>query len=291
MQRELKEPRSTRARLVRRLRLFRNLRGWQRVMNAIVPCDPALKFVARNSDVTYVGNLESFIDRQIYLYGGYEELMIARFLDAIPTSRRGLILDVGANVGTHTLRFAQAFQRVLAFEPNPRVFEQLSANVAANAAANVELHPVGLADRDATLDFFVTDSPNQGMGTFATTEQYDTALVNAGQARVVRGDAYLGNRGVVRVDAIKIDIQGFEPEALLGLQEVLVRDRPFVWFEVGSATRDRMSCIDVVRELLPYEPTLLRFMHKPRYVWNDVELVPVGSGQPFVTGDYLAVPP
>jgi FkbM family methyltransferase len=286
----LKEPTSARARVVRSLRVFRNLRGWQRLMNVVVPSDPAQEFVARNGNIVFTGSLASFIDRQLYLYGGYEEQQIARFLELVPASRRGVILDVGANVGTHALRFAQVFRTVHAFEPNPQVHEHLARNVAANSATNVTLHQLGLADTNATLDFFVTTTSNHGMGTFVSAPQYTADLVAAGRATVARGDDYLARVGVTKVDAIKVDIQGFEPEALAGLRAVLTRDRPIVWFEAGAATLGRITTQAELRGLLPYEFSLKRFMRQTRLLWNRMVVLPVSAEEPLVEADYIALP-
>lgn len=283
-----KDPPSARARIIRRLRFMRNVRGWQRLANAVVPQDASLEFVTRNGAVTFSGNLESFIDRQIYLYGGYEEDLIVAFLELVPALRRNVILDVGANVGTHTLRFAQMFKSVVAFEPNPVVFEQLTRNITSNRAANVKAHQIGLADRDGLLDFHVTDAPNHGLGTFAKIEQYDRPLKLAGQARVTRGDSFLQS-GDASIDAIKMDIQGFEVEAMKGLHDTLHRHQPFVWFEVSAATRERMGSTRALRDLLPYEFSLQRFERVRGWFWNSVRLVPV-SAEAIEVGDYVAVP-
>jgi len=191
-----------RAQLARALRPLRRFRGWMRVVDSIVPASASAEFLVVNDGTAFAGNLRSFIDRNVYLFGNYEEQLIELFLSIVPPERRGIILDVGANVGTHSLRFARAFKRVHAFEPNPAVWAQFEKNVALNQLPNVMLHRVGLGDRGAQLPFYLTGKSNLGLGTFCHAEQYDTPLIEVGSASLVQGADYLAAHGVSGVDAL-----------------------------------------------------------------------------------------
>jgi FkbM family methyltransferase len=151
--------------------------------------------------------LGSFVDRNVYLFGGLDEQEIELFLSLVLSERRDIILDVGANVGTHSLRFCRAFRHVHSLEPNPRIWAQFERNIALNQLSNVTLHRVGLGDRDAQLPFYMIQKPNLGLGTFSNLEQYDMPLIEAGSAPLVRGADYLAAHGIGPVDAIKIDVK------------------------------------------------------------------------------------
>ncbi len=101
-----------RARIVRALRAFSNIRGWERLSALLVPKAAAGPFRVRNQSGLFAGELSSFIDRSMYLRGGYEENHIRAFLSRVPAERRGLVLDVGANVGTHSLGFSRHLKAV-----------------------------------------------------------------------------------------------------------------------------------------------------------------------------------
>src|SRR5688572_11738006 len=128
-----------RARIARALRWLHALPGWQSLVNKVVP-DHSGAFVVHNGPMVFAGVIGSFIDRQVYLFGGYERPYIDRFVRAIPADRRGTILDIGANAGTHSLAFASDFATVHAFEPNPMLWAQFERNVALNHLKNVQLH-------------------------------------------------------------------------------------------------------------------------------------------------------
>lgn len=285
----MRHPRSLAARLVRKARFLDSVRGWRRIVRAFVPADPELTYVIRNEGMWFAGDLGSYIEREAYLFGGYESSAIDVFLRAIPKSRRRVAMDVGANVGTHTLRFAQAFATVHSFEPNPKVFPRLRANIALNGLQHVHLHPIGLGDRTDILPFHDIGSANAGLGTFSTIEQYDRKLEVAGQARIEPADDYLTPLLDGPVDAVKIDVQGFEPQVLIGMRKILEAHKPFLWFEVSEATRHSFHARQDLRELIPYEFSLRRFESGQAGLRNRMRLTDVEK-EVLDVGDYLAVP-
>lgn len=116
----------------------------------------------------------------------------------------------------------------------------------------MRIQAYGLGDIEAELDFFNIDNGNHGLGTFSSAEQYDQPLQKVGVARIAVGDDFITGNAIDRVDAIKIDVQGLEPEVLIGLKNTLFRDRPLVWLEVGAGTRVNMATVRDIEKLFPY---------------------------------------
>lgn len=275
--------------MARGLRVLAGVRGWERIVSWLVPADASGDFVVANATGLFKGNLSSFIDRRMYLYGGYELDNIQQFLSRLPPERLGTILDVGANVGTHSLAFARHFEHVHAFEPNPDLWRSFETNIRINNISNVHLHKVGLADKDATLPFFAIEKNNYGLGTFSTADQYDLPLKEIGMLRVVAGDSYIVTSHIRRVDAIKIDVQGFEFEVIRGLARVLKRDRPFVWMEVGTDTAEKATTPKALQDWFPYRTEVYRFEELRRTLRSRVRLVPAADDQ-LQACDYLISP-
>lgn len=124
------------------------------------------------------------------------------------------------------------------------------------------LHRVGVADKDQQLVLHLTEHQNLGLGTFSTIEQYDVPLKPLATCEVVDGGRYVIENGVGHVDAIKIDVQGFEPEVLRGLREILHRDRPIIWVEVAEATSAQMGSLDDMRRLVPFPFEARMLVHR-----------------------------
>ncbi len=239
------------ARLARRAGPLKRVRGYSRLLEAMCPKEAGARF-AFDSDffgLRYRGNLGSHIDRQVYFFGAYEadELAFVRRWWGGRTG--GVALDVGANVGHHTLAFSRIFGTVLAFEPNPEVFKELESAVRLNHIENARLHAFGLWDRDEILMFNVPPEDNTGMGSFK-----DEIPGMEGVAKLtlpVRcGDGVLEAAGVETIDFVKIDVQGAECEALDGLAQILEKSRPLIWVEISATTRETLPTLASLRAKL-----------------------------------------
>ena len=182
--------------------------------------------------VRYKGNTGNLIDADLYYYGAYEkpELCLMReTLRLLPP--QPVLIDVGANTGLYSLFAAKHAGEVHAFEPYPPILPRLRAHISENHLTNVVVHAVGLGEAEAELPFYSPPQANLGTGSFVAElkpENRDEQLT----LKVVAGDDYFAKAGITRVDFVKMDIEGFEKSALLGLAETLRRDRPVIVFEL-----------------------------------------------------------
>ena len=280
-----------RARLLRNLRFMRRVRGWRRFSAALLPSHLDGAFEVRNGCRAFAGNLNSFIDREIYLMGGYEDDLIAAFLECIRPGRKGTILDIGANVGTHSVAFSQVFDQVHAFEPNRMLWPSFEKNVAINSLPNVSLHRIGLGVTRGSVPFYSIAKNNYGLGTVLPIQQYDLPLQQIGVIDIEVGDEIVEKQIGERIDAIKIDVQGFEWQVLKGLERTLRKDRPVLWVEVGEGSPAARSPRKLLRQLFTGSLDLLRFQYVRRGLINRQVLLPAaGDSDEWCLGDYVVVP-
>jgi FkbM family methyltransferase len=155
---------------------------------------------------------------------GYHEPEVLHVLAFLARSGfDGALIDVGANIGLITYHSRDWFRSFHCFEPNPRVFNVLAANLASVFGPELHLHNFGLGDRDATSMLSIPRH-NQGAAFIAGPSNAYTAGVLADrkrteggmhtvevairQARPVFGDLFgaMPNGGFV----VKIDTEGFE---------------------------------------------------------------------------------
>jgi len=262
-----------------------------RLVALLVPSDTAGQFVVHNKTGWFAGDLSSFIDRQMYLFGEYEQDKIIQFIAAAPLSRRGVILDIGANVGTHALSFAKSFGAVHSFEPNPQLWSHYEHNAALNQANNMTLHKVALGNKDDEATLYLIDKKNFGLGTLSTFEQYDLPLAPAADVTVAAADFYLETHNLPYVDAIKIDVQGYEPEVLMGLRNTLQRSRPLVWVEVAGGTKWKIHTVADLKSFFPYPTVVRRYAVRSRGLFHTTALEMVDqSGARLVDADYIVAP-
>jgi FkbM family methyltransferase len=129
------------------------------------------------------------------------------------TPAGGVFVDVGANVGTYAMPMARHVGEsgtVIAVEPHPVTHARLAFNNAASRFAQVKLVAAAAGASDGEL-MIETDGDNLGASHIVTGD------ISAKAIRVpsLRLQRILEQAGVPRVDALKIDIEGYEDRALI----------------------------------------------------------------------------
>lgn len=197
----------------------------------------------------YPGRMNRWIDWIVYYYGAYEQDELEA-MRSLVSERSAVALDIGANVGHHTLYMASFCAQVHAFEPYENVASAIDDKIQRNGLRHVQVHRVGLSDQEQVLDYFAPQGVNTGTGTFvATHETQNNRLV--GQLRVVKADDYFQALQLERVDLVKIDVEGFELSVLRGMPETLRRHRPIVMLELSDEARQSLPSLEALMALFP----------------------------------------
>lgn len=132
----------------------------------------------------------------------------------------GVFVDVGANVGTYALAMARDVGtdgKVIAIEPHPMTHARLAFNHAASGYGQVKLVQAAAGADDGEL-LIETDGDNLGASHIVSGD----ASGNAIAVPSLRLQRILEQAGVTRVDALKIDVEGYEDRVLTGF----FRDAP-----------------------------------------------------------------
>ena len=182
----------------------------------------------------YIGEtiLAEGIFEKGYLGSVARILEIAEATGAIDV-KGGVGLDIGANIGNHSLFFARYLRRIHSFEPNPMIGRVLEANMLLNPALGerVTVHRVALSNEDETLPYVQHDT-NHGESGF----DRDSAARPAGATMLELHHAGRFVAGLLepgeRLACVKIDVEGLEDKVMEGLAELLRRDKPLVFTEV-----------------------------------------------------------
>ena len=191
---------------------------------------------ARRSGVNWHLDLREGIDLTIFVLGAFERDTF-RALEGLVLSG-ATVLDVGANIGAHTLHMARLVGekgRVIAFEPTDFAIAKLVANLHANPELEkrVELHQAFLvAKAGAPIDATVASSwPVDG--TAADDAQMGSRAMNVSGAKAMTVDSVIAASGDPDVQLIKMDVDGHELEVLEGAQLLLERRRPIIVMELA----------------------------------------------------------
>lgn len=135
------------------------------------------------------------------------------------------VLDIGANIGNHSVFFALFCDvvEVVAFEPQKTCGDVFMRNVALNHLEDkVRLQDRALGAEVGKMSIVRTQSANSGGVTFRADPSgaYDVTTLDA--------------CAFDRIDFLKIDVEGAQLDVLRGGQETLRRDKPVIWVEMNS---------------------------------------------------------
>lgn len=144
------------------------------------------------------------------------------FLKVLKPYLKGTVLDIGANIGTHTIYYANHASRVLAFEPNPVAFECLQYNM--RHCLNTTLYPNAVSNHTAKVDI-VPQGDNYGAVYTLPGSQIPTITIDS-----------------LDLDAcnfMKVDVEGDELAVLLGAEQTIRKYKPVMCIECNEHTLAR----------------------------------------------------
>ena len=157
------------------------------------------------------------LDKNIKKGGGPVYQQPVRRASVELCERRGLALDIGANVGLWSRELCENFDHVIAFEPVADFRACLIKNV---VAPNFEVRAYALGEQDTQINMIIT-AENTGHS------HVDTGSIGSGSIPMYRLDSL----NLPTVNYIKIDCEGYENTILRGAQETIMRDRPVMVVE------------------------------------------------------------
>ena len=151
-----------------------------------------------------------------------------------------VVVDGGSNVGFFALFAAQLLGGkglVLAFEPDPETFLLLKRNIECNGLTGmVQLEEKALADANRLFDFSVAVQEPM-LSSLVAIGGHDSRAI---RVHGVRLDDYLLTNGKRKVDVVKLDLEGAEPQALDGMSSTLAAARLII-FEVNESQLEKMG--------------------------------------------------
>lgn len=200
--------------------------------NAIKAC--------RNGTMLYGVN-DRYIGKSLEVYGEFSYFEQKIFSQLIKPGQ--LVLDVGANIGVHTLCFSKLVGEggaVYAFEPQRIVFQQLCANIALNSIMNTACLQNAVGEAPGSLmvpvfDFREVDNyGGLGLGEWSKGEKVSVITIDSLKLK--------------RCHFIKADVEGMEVHVLKGARETIEHFKPLMYVE-----NDRE---DKSKELIKYIASL-----------------------------------
>ncbi|MGP5112888.1 FkbM family methyltransferase [Corynebacterium casei] len=176
-------------------------------------------------EFSFTGTSGEYIFERLKKQEGFYELELLEALGESLFAYEGDIVDVGANLGNHTVYFGGVLERkVWAFEPESQNFELLTQNIRNNKLEQVT-QAFNIAAWHKIDSLSIAQNVKDNAGTFSVTG-------DSGKIPAAPLDDYLLNH---QIALIKIDVEGAEINVLHGLDSTIEKSRPIITVEAHSS--------------------------------------------------------
>jgi FkbM family methyltransferase len=216
--------------------------GWERLVRMLLPPDQYARLpescVVRDG-IVFIVQPSVQLGWHVALFGSYEPELREIFRAVLPPG--GVGLDIGANVGWHTLLMASLVGdqgRVLAAEPNPSIRTRLLDHLDINRLRQVDVIPFVIADCEGVVEFFAPGADDAASASGHVLRP-EASIRGTMQLETRRLDTIASESQIKRLDLIKIDVEGFEWPVLQGGEQTIAKFRPHIVFEYDAAYTSR----------------------------------------------------
>jgi len=208
-------------------------------------------------DITIPNN--DVLKRGLLADGHFYEEDLLECARKLPLVGNKIIVDVGANVGNHTIFFALFClnKGVVSFEPYEKVRKVLTNHVKMNNL-NVTIVPYAVADEEGFCD--LEESPGNEAGIPWDGRTY---VKEGSSIKMVTLDNYLDGK---EISLIKLDIEGYEYKALLGAKRILEKQHPYLFVE--AKTLEEKNRIETFLSPFGYQCVAMFNRPSPTYLYK-----------------------
>lgn len=167
------------------------------------------------------------------------------------------VYDVGGYIGITTMFFARAVGargKVVTFEPNPDNFYKIEENIRLNKFSNVKVINLALGKQRDKAQLIVDNDDDSGTGQIQgktlSGKEHDMHLTIMDVEIDYLDDVIISHHLPIPF-LIKIDVEGFEMDVLLGMRETIINHKPQLFIEIhGSDTQGKIDNIKGIVDFL-----------------------------------------
>lgn len=173
----------------------------------------------------------------------HDKFLIPLAVENIPNIENALVLDIGANIGTHSISYAKKLAplagTLICFEPGATAFECLQHN-AQKFESKTLLVNCAVCDIHGGTARHTVNQAN--VGGSVVSEQTNGEVIS-NEVRTISIDGFIQDSRIdLPIVFIKIDVEGYEYKVLLGAYETLKKHRPILLIEMNSFRLQENGC-------------------------------------------------
>lgn len=186
-------------------------------------------------------NLREGIDLAIFVLGGFEVRTLRKYKQLVKNG--DIILDIGANIGAHTLPLANLVGehgKIIAFEPTKYAFDKLKTNISLNPNLAMRITPQQMMLVNSASDklpaAIYSSWPLESSNDLH--KDHRGRLMSTDGAIIATLDQFIQSSHLQHINLIKLDVDGNEYDVLIGGQETLRQFKPTLIMELSPCGYD-----------------------------------------------------
>jgi len=165
---------------------------------------------------------------QAIILNGFYERELLQGMCSLVLDKNSIALDVGANIGNHSLFFSNNFDSVISFEPMASNCLLLKANSFLNNMHNITLIEKALSNQNSKMGIVYSNVKNTNNIICKLNEADEDQII----VDVAIGDEEIAKLNLQKkISLIKIDVEGHEPLVVQGLRKTISSHQPIIFWE------------------------------------------------------------
>jgi FkbM family methyltransferase len=227
-----------------------------------------------NGPMLYLAH-DMYVGRSLDLYGEFSKGEQELF--AFAAQKGGTAIDVGANLGAHSMMMAKCYEHLFAFEPQPTLHKLLRGNL--SPFLNTTTYNAACGNNDGLLDLpqvnYGAELNFGGIGRecldHLPDEQRKEISMFKIQSRMLdRCDAI---QAAEKISLIKVDVEGMEKEVLEGARKTISKHQPILYVENDKPAHSK-ALVDYIYNVLAYRAWWhVTFLYNPANFKHNAENV------------------
>lgn len=230
--------------------LMRNASFLRPLISRIIPPEylyknPSLRSYHENG-IKMELNISNLVDHCVYF--STDQKAFDKFISFLKPA--DTVVDIGANIGYTTLLFSKACPNgnILSIEPSKELIATVNNHLLLNETKNVKTFNVGLGENEKTVQLYKVSESNSGMNRIF---EEDDVPFSSESITIRTLDNILQENQITKIDAIKIDVEGYEYKVLKGAYNTLKSQAPILLVEIDDHNlREQNSSPDQVFKFL-----------------------------------------
>ena len=205
-----------------------------------------------NGPMLYLPN-DAYVGRSLDLYGEFSKGEQEFF--AFAAQKGGAAIDVGANLGAHSMLMAKRYEHLFAFEPQPPLYKLLKGNL--STFLNTTTYNAACSNDEGLLwlpELNYGEANNFGgigrecLDGFSEEQRKGIPMIKI-QSRML--DRCNDIQAVDKISLIKVDVEGMEREVLEGARQTIAKHQPILYVENDKPTHSK-ALVDYIYNTLAY---------------------------------------